>query len=496
MLSIRMLLHRRVLGLVALIAAFMWAACSVETTINDDDDDGGGGQAPNLVGAADVNIREVAIYQGIKRTLSVNGAIAASEVPLVAGRDALVRVFYSTPRAGTTVTGRIELGSGEVLDSPAVLVAESTDEGLETTVNINVPGALIGATFDYRVSILEEGPNENDNAAAHYPAAGLESHVVEGPQNTFRVVMAPFQYNADGSGRVPDMSEPALEVYRQRLMQLYPVSNVEMRARAPIPWSGAILPNGQGWQEVGIELFGLRNQDGESADVYYYAIFNPADSFPQFCGQGCLLGVTLLNADPPDVGNPQLRVALGVGFPEVGPDTAAHELGHSHGREHANCGPGLDPNSIDQNFPHAGGQIGTWGYDIINGQLMPPTMTDIMGYCDNQWISDYNFRALLDRGRNVNLPDGVVDEGHGYQLIAIDGEGQVTAWKDVGTVPAARIRNNITAAIFSDVGPTQREGTFFRYDHLPGGWIILPKTEQETTRIEVVVDGKLVVAQR
>jgi len=491
-------MHRRVLGLVALLAAFMWAACSVETTVDDDDDDSGsGGQAPNLVGAADVSIREVAIYQGIKRTLAVDGTIASSEVPLVAGRDALVRVFYSTPRAGATVTGRIEFGTGETLEGEAVLVAESTDEGLETTVNFNVPGALVGATFDYRVSILEEGPNDADNPAAHYPAAGLESHVVEGPQNTFRVVMAPFQYNADGSGRVPDLSEPALEVYRQRLLQLYPVSNVEMRAREPVPWGGVIQPNGTGWQEVAIEAFGLRGQDGESEDAYYYAIFNPADSFPQFCGQGCLLGVTLLNADPPDVGNPQLRIALGVGFPEVGPDTAAHELGHAHGREHANCGPGLDPQSIDQNFPHPGGQIGAWGYDIVNRQLMPPTMTDIMGYCDNQWISDYNYRALLDRGRNVNLPDGVIDEGFGYQLIAIDGEGEVTAWKDVADVPSVRFgRNNVSAAIFSSVGPTQREGTFFRYDHLPGGWLLLPKTEHETTRVEAVVNGKLVVAQR
>ena len=39
-------------------------------------------------------------------------------------------------------------------------------------------------------------------------------------------------------------------------------------------------------------------------------------------------------------------------------DTAAHELGHSHGRNHAPCGMGLDPSSIDPAYPHDGGKIG------------------------------------------------------------------------------------------------------------------------------------------
>ncbi|MEM6790364.1 MAG: hypothetical protein AAF715_22780 [Myxococcota bacterium] len=491
--------YRRVLGLVALVATCGWAACSVETVRSDDDDDDGDVvPGPNLVGAADVRIREVAMYQGIKRTLAVNGVTAASEVPLVAGRDAMVRVFYDTSRAGASVVGRLELADGTSIDaSPAVLAASSTDASLETTVNFIVPGESIGDTFDYRVAILEEGVDENDNPEAYYPAQGLESHAVEGPQNTLRVVMAPFQYNADGSGRVPDMSEEALAVYRERLLQLYPVSNVEVSARAPIPWSGTIAPNGGGWQEVAIETFGLRSQDGESADVYYYGIFNPAATFPQFCGGGCLLGVTLLNSDPPDVGNPQLRVALGVGFDEVGADTCAHELGHSHGRLHADCGPGLAPDSIDRDFPHPGGAIGAWGYDIVNEILVPPSATDIMGYCDNTWISDYNYAALLNRGRNVNAPDGLVDDGYGHQLLAIDGEGNVTAWTDAGDVEALRLGgHNVTAAIFTESGPTERAGTFFSYDHLPGGWLIVPKTDRPTTRIEAVVEGRQIIAER
>ena len=27
-----------------------------------------------------------------------------------------------------------------------------------------------------------------------------------------------------------------------------------------------------------------------------------------------------------------------------------------------------------------------------------------MGYCDNQWVSDYTYTALLQRGQFVNLP--------------------------------------------------------------------------------------------
>jgi hypothetical protein len=211
--------------------------------------------------------------------------------------------------------------------------------------------------------------------------------------------------------------------------------------------------------------------------------------------------VTLLNDMPADEGNPGLRLALGVGFDEVARDTAAHELGHAHGREHANCGPGLDPQSIDQQFPHPGGGIGVWGWDIIGGGLIDPgTHSDIMGYCENQWISDYNFAALLQRGQHVNLPryhEGVNErarEGEGeYTIAAYDGFGK-KSWKTQRM--AHPVGAPIQVSAVTDLGPATLEGHFYRYDHLPGGWFVFPKQDVRVTQLEVAVDGKFVAISR
>ena len=118
------------------------------------------------------------------------------------------------------------------------------------------------------------------------------------------------------------------------------------------------------------------------------------------------LGVTLLNDEPADIGNPQLRIAIGVGFESRAADVAAHELGHSHGRGHAPCGPGGSlPDGIDPAYPYDDGVIGVHGHDFYEDELLDPSeSTDIMGYCDDQWVSDYQYRALHERGQNVNLP--------------------------------------------------------------------------------------------
>ena len=69
-----------------------------------------------------------------------------------------------------------------------------------------------------------------------------------------------------------------------------------------------------------------------------------------------------------------------------------------HGRMHAPC----QTYDADPGYPHPNGQIGSWGYDLIQRRVFPPQTPDIMGYCTPQWISDYTFGALLERVRIVN----------------------------------------------------------------------------------------------
>jgi len=72
-----------------------------------------------------------------------------------------------------------------------------------------------------------------------------------------------------------------------------------------------------------------------------------------------------------------------------------HELGHTYGRLHAPaCGAG----SPDPHYPYAGGVIGVWGTDVFANPPVEyaPTTHDIMGYCDDNWVSDYDYDGIMN----------------------------------------------------------------------------------------------------
>lgn len=456
---------------------------------------------PSYIGAPDVTITSIAIYQGPKCEIMRAGQATACGFPLVAGRDALFRVFYEAQAAqiGSQYTARLSVDASTTYEVTGTFVTQSFEQNLLTTVSFVIPGDKITPDFSYTVAILQEGDPADDNPEARFPQQGVHPVTVEAPVNTLRIIIAPFAYHADGSGRLPDLSPTRVEDYRQRFLQLYPVSNVEITVRQPYNWYQAIEPDGTGWQQVGFTLFGFRNQDGTSDDVYYYGTFKPTETLWQFCGSGCLLGVTLLNDNPPDTGSVDLRLALGVGFDEVALDTAAHELGHSHGLRHAPCGVGVE--DIDPNYPYADGLIGVWSWDIVNEQLLAPEdYTDIMGYCEDQWISDYHYRRLANRCKNVNLPwfmDPGVPEVT-YQLISMDGSGKAVIRPGVTqrSRPLAGGRP-VDVTVYSRGGAQNTvEGHFYRFDHLPGGWLLAEEQTFEIDSAKFTLEGRPVVALR
>ncbi len=78
----------------------------------------------------------------------------------------------------------------------------------------------------------------------------------------------------------------------------------------------------------------------------------------------------------------------------------AHELAHAYGRGHANfCGAEGGPP-----YPYPGGRISPlpkgasaiYGFDVSTRVVYPPTSGDLMSYCDDQWLSDFTYEALMD----------------------------------------------------------------------------------------------------
>lgn len=87
--------------------------------------------------------------------------------------------------------------------------------------------------------------------------------------------------------------------------------------------------------------------------------------------------------------------------------TAAHELGHALGRDHAPCDNVTrcaEPKNEDDDYPVYSGydsdSIGEFGFDpraAFGMVIDPATAHDMMGYSGNRWISPYNYKALMSR---------------------------------------------------------------------------------------------------
>ncbi len=456
-----------------------------DAALDDDDDDD---SPPALALAAGVVVDGASLSQGVQRDLLVDGDVAEDDLPVIAGRDALLRVHYSADADydGGLVTARLDLGDGEPIDVQTELDPRSTQEDLDSTLNFRIPGDRVADPLDWSVSVLQ--PAGTGDAAA--TASG--SVEVEGAANVLRVVIAPFAYNFDGSGRLPDTSPEQVEAIRQTFLKVYPVSDVVVTVREPAELQTELSPNGDGWFLPGFQLLGFRDADGASDDVYYYGMFNPAETLQGYCGfGGCLLGVTLLNNDPPDTGSVNLRIALGVGFTERADWVAVHEIGHAHGRPHTPCAPpGNIPADIDPGYPVADGSLDRWGWDLVEDELIPPEYTDFMGYCDDQWSSAYTWRAMHARGQNVNRGLAAMAPLRTWDVVAIDRQG--AHWGQAITRRGLWDGDDVAVEIDGKASA----GRYVRWDHMPGGLLVFPRDGDAPQRATFTLDGQAYTAQR
>ncbi|MXW66480.1 MAG: hypothetical protein F4Z72_05675 [Gemmatimonadales bacterium] len=86
------------------------------------------------------------------------------------------------------------------------------------------------------------------------------------------------------------------------------------------------------------------------------------------------------------------KVAISV----LNAETFAHELGHNLSLFHAECSG--NEGGPDPSYPYESGRIGIWGWDARDGgSLVDPAspVRDFMTYCDPTWVSDYYFTNAL-----------------------------------------------------------------------------------------------------
>lgn len=308
----------------------------------------------------------------------------AFPVPLVAGRDALLRVFVTasgptsagipTVRA-TFYQGGAETHAVDIPGSATPIPTELADaEGsLAKSANVTIPGSVIQPGLEFVIEVDPDGTLD--------PALGVTNRIPETGRASVQVETVPvldvtfvpflraqdadssIMVIANGMAADPDTHEMLGDT---RVM--LPIHDLDVKAHEPVLISTTSV----------FALIGATRlaQSLEGGSGYYMGVM------PERV-----------------VGGESGVASLGgrVGFSVAVPFVIAHELGHNLSLRHAPCGGAGGP---DRAFPQGNGSIGVWGYDARGGgALVAPHVRDVMSYCGPpRWISDFSFaRAMSHR---------------------------------------------------------------------------------------------------
>lgn len=443
--------------------------------------------------ARGVGIDQVALYQSVKVPFVENGVAVSSNTPVVAGKEALLRVYLERVSGFSSrdILGRLSVDSGgeeeSVYDVTFNVSAGWSESNLSSTMNFTIAAEDMTPSAKFSLELLEvevgyEGSEEESNAL--YPAEGLTSLRAETMGGPLKIYILPIQYDADGSGRTPNVEEPRMQKYISEIEAMYPASTVDITVLSPKRWNSDVEAYGNGWGSLLEEMYRERQRQSIPWDSYLYGLFMPDVSLANYCSRGCVLGLSTLAQSPSD---DWARISIGLGFPgDSAIQTLIHEIGHAHGRAHAPC----ETSDYDNYYPYSDGMIGSWGYDRTSNKLMNPnSYADFMGYCDPSWISDYTYGALFDRIRAVNSAADVMwpdDAYRNWQTIFVDADGQTSFGPVVqpGRPPVGAPR---TVTLLNGQGRVVDtvEGRFAPYDHLPGGVLLVPELSADVTGVSL-----------
>jgi len=309
----------------------------------------------------------------------------AGEVPLVAGRDGILRVFAVASEANTFQPDvRIRFYSGgslvhtEVVSASLAATPLAVDEStLNASWNVAVAGALIQpglsilADVDPTDAIAE--PLEGDN---DFPVGGTPLAMDVRSVSSLDLTFIPVRQSVNGL--VGNVSAGNVAQFLDVTMRMLPIAQADAQIHAEYVTAAPALESGNGngaWSTILSEIATLRVTEGSSRQ--YYGVV--ATSYSSgVAGMGYI-------GWPAAIGWDKLPSGSGV---------AAHEWGHNWNLRHA---PGCGAGNPDPAFPHADGKIGVWGMDVGAWAMKSPaSYYDFMTYCNPDWVSDYFYKKIMD----------------------------------------------------------------------------------------------------
>ena len=325
-------------------------------------------------------------------------------VPLVAGEEALLRVFVTADRATSAgippVRARFYRNGGEthvveIPGQPEPIPMEVDESSLAKSANAEIPANVVQPGLEMVIEVDPDGTLDPGlGVPQRIPETGrLSVDVMEMP--VFHLTVIPFLWGPKPDSLVLEKSgamaeDPHGHALLGMTRNLLPVEGFVVAAHEPVVTSRnkpfdlvdeveaiRVLEGGRGYY--------LGTMTGEYQEPAGVA-FTPGRASFSMLDQGSRSEYVI-----------------------------AHELGHNMSLQHPE---GCQAGNPDYSYPYEGGLIGVWGYDFGAQLLLPPTTGDLMAYCPaSEWISDYHFTNALRYRLSDEGPPAAVAAAHRSLLL-------------------------------------------------------------------------------
>ena len=327
-------------------------------------------------------------------------------VPLVAGREALLRVFVTARQAGSAGIPPVrvrfyhddrETHAVEIPGTSTLIPTEVDESSLSASANAEIPGRVVQPGLEMVIEMDPDGTLDPElGVAKRIPGTGrLEVDVREMPP--FDLTLIPFVWSATHDSSMVDVTRAMAEDPQSHEMfgdmHLLPIGEMRVTAHEPV------LSSSNSAFVLLRQTAAIRAMEG---------------------GRGHYMG--MMGRPITGAGGVAYRPGRSnFSFPR--PDIIAHELGHNLDLRHAPCGGAGGP---DPSFPYPDGSIGAWGYDFRDGgRLVRPSTAELMSYCGPpDWTSDYHFTNAL-RFR--------LSEADSVPPLASTAAGSLLLWGGIGS---------------------------------------------------------------
>ncbi len=336
--------------------------------------------------------------QGIRARRVANCASAAAyltqavqlrehPVPLVAGEEALLRVFvvagrYTTEslppvRASFFVDGT-ETYVVDIAGGQSAIPTGVDESSLAKSVNATIPGSVVRPGLEM---VIEVDPD-----STLHPSLGVQRRIPETGRLSQDVrempvldlTLIPMLWtSAPDSAIVDTIGALAEAAHDHELLwavrTLLPVAEIEAAIHPPV------LTSTNDPSSILEETVAIQAMEG---------------------GEGYYMGMM----------SGPVRTRWGAGlvggnaaFSHPDPRVLAHVLGHNLGILHAPCGQvfGIHPQM------ERDGSLGAWGYDFRDGgSLVDPSIKDLMSQCSPWWAGEFSFSTMLQNRLELEEVDG------------------------------------------------------------------------------------------